>query len=172
TGATRKDALERVVDATGLQSVWGKFLFACSKGFRQRVGLAQAMLHDPPLLILDEPTNGLDPLQIVEMRDLIRHLGKTKTVLLTSHVMPEVEALADRVILLQHGRVVADGQLSELQEGDGSTFRVRLEGNSANEESLRKAAQSAGIQVASIEPVGDNLEDVFRRLAGKQGGDS
>jgi len=128
-GAAAKQAIERAVLQTGLQSVFRRGIGQCSKGFRQRVGLAQALLHDPELLILDEPTNGLDPLQVVEMRHLIRELGKTKTIIITSHVLPEIEALADRVVLIHHGRKVADGPLAGIAcNGHGScvarvTFR-------------------------------------------------
>ncbi len=126
---SKSQAIDRVVCATGLQSVYRRNIAACSKGFRQRVGLAQALLHDPPLLVLDEPTNGLDPLQVVEIRELIRNLGKSKTVILTTHVLPEVEALADRVVLIHQGKKVADGSLQQLaQAGDGAQARVVVAG--------------------------------------------
>jgi ABC-2 type transport system ATP-binding protein len=118
-------AIDRVVLATGLQPVFRRGIAACSKGYRQRVGLSQALLHDPPLLILDEPTNGLDPIQVVEIRELIRELGKRKTVLLTTHILSEVEALADRVVLIHQGKKVADGRLKELaQAGQGPSARI------------------------------------------------
>ena len=129
TGAKAKAAIERAVIQTGLQTVYRRGIGQCSKGFRQRVGLAQALLHDPELLILDEPTNGLDPLQVIEMRHLIRELGKSKTIIITSHVLPEIEALADSVVLIHQGRKVADGPLAGIAcNGHGSciarvTFR-------------------------------------------------
>lgn len=168
-----KNAVDRSVVSTGLQEVWGRFIGDCSKGFRQRVGLAQALLHDPPLLILDEPTNGLDPLQVVEMRELIRSLGETKTVILTSHVLPEVQALAERVILLHRGKIVADGSLDELLGGcqDTVSYRVTLKGTEANKAAplLSEAAQNAGLELASVEPMGEDLESLFRRLAQSDG---
>ena len=114
SGGVARAAIDQAVERTGLASVWGRLIGECSKGFRQRVGLAQALLHEPDLLILDEPTNGLDPLQVVEIRELVRELGREKTVLLTSHVLSEVEALAGRVVLLHQGEKVADGSLAEL----------------------------------------------------------
>jgi ABC-2 type transport system ATP-binding protein len=119
-------AIDRVVAQTGLAEVYRRRLGACSKGFRQRAGLAQALLHDPELLILDEPTNGLDPVQVVEMRRLVRELGREKTVILTTHVLPEVEALADRVVLLRAGRKVVDGPLTELQAPSDGLVQVAL----------------------------------------------
>ncbi|TAH38730.1 MAG: ABC transporter ATP-binding protein [Planctomycetota bacterium] len=115
-GPARHAAVDRAVLATGLESVYRRPIGECSKGYRQRVGLAQALLHDPPLLILDEPTSGLDPMQASGIRELIRSLGRTKTVILTSHVLPEVEALAQRVLILHRGRMVADAPLAELRQ--------------------------------------------------------
>ena len=137
-GAAIREAVTRGIEQTGLEPVWRRAVGACSKGYRQRVGLAQALLHDPTLLILDEPTNGLDPLQVVEIRNLIRELGQTKTVLLTSHVLPEVEALADRVVLLHRGRIVADGPLESLTGGvdGGAEVRVAILGDEAALRSL------------------------------------
>ena len=167
-----KRAVDRSVSSTGLQEVWGRFIGDCSKGFRQRVGLAQALLHDPPLLILDEPTNGLDPLQVVEMRELIRALGRTKTVILTSHVLPEVQTLAERVILLNRGRIVADGSLGDLlgTENDSSIFRVTVKGkeHSKAESLLLEATENSGLQLESIERLGEDLESLFRRLANRE----
>ena len=141
--ARRAADLDRVVAATGLEPVFRRPIGQCSKGYRQRVGLAQSLLHDPPLLVLDEPTNGLDPNQVVEMRELGRRLGQTKTVVLTSHVLPEVEALAQRVVLLHRGEVVADAPLEELRRGAGAdrmSVRVAVRGSDAALESLLTAA--------------------------------
>lgn len=144
-GAKAKQAIERAVLQTGLQSVFRRGIGQCSKGFRQRVGLAQALLHDPELLILDEPTNGLDPLQVVEMRHLIRELGKTKTIIITSHVLPEIEALADRVVLIHHGRKVADGPLTGIAcNGHGSCVaRVTFRCTDCDLEGLLDQAEAA-----------------------------
>ncbi len=122
--AARRRAVDRVVVQAGLEAVYRRPIGECSKGFRQRVGLAQALLHDPPLLLLDEPTNGLDPNQVIGMREEIRRLGKKKTVILTSHVLPEVEAVADRVVLLSEGRKVADAPLRELTGTGGGRLHA------------------------------------------------
>lgn len=114
----RKNAfrdIERAVQMTGLGPEQHKKISALSKGYRQRVGLAQAIIHDPEVLILDEPTSGLDPAQIIEIRALISDLGKEKTVLLSTHLMQEVEAICDRVILISRGEIRADGRPEEIK---------------------------------------------------------
>ena len=106
--ADMQKRLRLVCEHCGLMDVLGKDLGQLSKGFRQRVGLAQALVHDPELLILDEPTSGLDPNQIVEIRSLIRELGKEKTILLSTHILPEVQATCDRILIINEGELVAD----------------------------------------------------------------
>lgn len=113
-GSAIGPALDRVVELCGLQRVWGKSILELSKGYRQRVGLAQAMVHQPDLLILDEPTSGLDPNQIVEVRSLIQRLGQDHTVILSTHYLQEVEAACTRVIVIDLGEIVADGTKDEL----------------------------------------------------------
>jgi len=112
--------LEFVTEKCSLQSVWGKAIGKLSRGFRQRVGMAQALLHDPQVLILDEPTSGLDPNQVHGVRDLIRSLGKTKTLLLSTHILSEVKAVCDRVLLIDAGKIVFDGTVEEMESGAGS----------------------------------------------------
>lgn len=112
-GARVRSMIEKV----GLGPEQHKRIGALSKGYRQRVGLAQAMIHDPQVLILDEPTSGLDPNQLVEVRALIKEIGKERTVLLSTHIMQEVEAICDRVIIIDHGKVVADDKASTLRSG-------------------------------------------------------
>nr|MCH9684403.1 ABC transporter ATP-binding protein [Deltaproteobacteria bacterium] len=109
-------SIDRVVELCAVGEVLHKPIYKLSKGFRQRVGMAQALLHDPEVLILDEPTSGLDPLQIREVRGLIRDLGKDKTLLLSTHILQEVEAVADEVVMVAEGRVVFTGTKGELQE--------------------------------------------------------
>lgn len=109
-----KSRIEEVIRLTGLSPESHKKIGALSKGYRQRVGLATALLHDPEVLILDEPTTGLDPNQIVEIRDLIKNIGKDKTVFLSTHIMQEVEAICDRVIIIDHGKIVTDKKLKNL----------------------------------------------------------
>ena len=114
--ARPKQRIEELIEMTGLGRERHKQIGALSKGYRQRVGLAQAMLHDPQVLILDEPTSGLDPNQLAEIRELIRTLGKEKTVIFSTHIMQEVQALCDRVIIIDRGRLVADDPIDRLQE--------------------------------------------------------
>ena len=111
-----KSRVAEMVNAVGLDIEQNKKIGALSKGYRQRVGLAQAIIHDPEVLILDEPTTGLDPNQLVEIRELIRQIGKQKTVLLSTHIMQEVEAICDRVIILSKGQIVADDKAKALQQ--------------------------------------------------------
>jgi len=113
-GSAAKKRISEIVDATGLGNEQHKKIGALSKGYRQRVGLAQALVHDPPVLILDEPTTGLDPNQIIEIRALISELGKSKTVLLSTHIMQEVEAICRRAIIINKGVIVANAAVSEL----------------------------------------------------------
>ncbi|MBM3438132.1 MAG: ATP-binding cassette domain-containing protein [Bacteroidetes bacterium] len=111
-----KSAVEKAIDLTQLSPERNKKIGQLSKGYRQRVGLAQALIHDPEVLILDEPTSGLDPNQVLEMRNVIKNLGKNKTVLLSTHIMQEVEAMCSRVILLNHGKIIADDTLEGLKQ--------------------------------------------------------
>ncbi len=114
-GSKSKTRIEEMIHQTGLEPEQHKKIGALSKGYKQRVGIAQALIHDPRVLILDEPTTGLDPNQLVEIRQLIRNVGKEKTVLLSTHIMQEVEAVCDRVIIINHGKIVADASTQEIQ---------------------------------------------------------
>lgn len=110
-----KSRIDEMIETVGLQVEQNKKIGMLSKGYRQRVGLAQAIIHDPEVLILDEPTSGLDPNQLVEIRELIKNIGKSKTVMLSTHIMQEVEAICDRVIIIKKGTIVADDIASNLQ---------------------------------------------------------
>jgi len=125
TSARLRERMEYVVDRCSLGSVWKKAIGKLSKGFRQRVGMAQALLHNPEVLILDEPTSGLDPNQVHQVRELITSLAKTKTILLSTHILQEVKAIASRVLLIHQGRVVFDGSVQEMQK-EGQDMEVRF----------------------------------------------
>lgn len=129
TGQVARERLREMVQVCGLQEVRHKDIGELSKGYRQRVGLAQAMIHDPEVLILDEPTSGLDPNQIVEIRHLIKQLGRAKTVVLSTHILSEVQATCDRVIIINEGRIAADGSPEQLQRqfhgGEGLTVELK-----------------------------------------------
>jgi ABC-2 type transport system ATP-binding protein len=124
-GAKLKEALDRVAHTCRIEEVWHKPIRKLSKGFRQRVGLAQAIIHQPQVLILDEPTSGLDPNQISLVRDLVKDLAKGTTILLSTHILQEVEAMADRVVMINEGRVVFQGTPVELNAGKGLEQRFK-----------------------------------------------
>jgi len=163
----RKDGISRpgkrikqVVEQCGLGDVTYKDIGELSKGFRQRVGLAQAMVHDPPILILDEPTAGLDPNQIVEIRNLIKALGREKTVILCSHILPEVEATCARVVIIHDGKIAADGSPKELQassEGKGTVY-IQIKG--AGPDLSHKLESVPGVErVTDARNIGENISD-------------
>ena len=124
---TPKSRIDEVIELTGLTPEAHKKIGQLSKGYRQRVGLANALLHNPDVLILDEPTTGLDPNQLVDIRNLIRDIGKEKTVFLSTHIMQEVEAMCDRVIIINKGEVVADKYLKDLREGQEQVIIVEFD---------------------------------------------
>ena len=119
--------IKRMIEVTGLKNVYTRPIGELSKGYRQRVGLAQAMIHDPQILIMDEPTSGLDPNQIVEIRHLIQELGKEKTVILSTHILSEVQATCSRAIIIDQGKIVADGTLQDLQAAFRGLEKITIE---------------------------------------------
>lgn len=137
-----------MIDRCGLDREKHKNIGELSKGYRQRVGLAQAMIHDPEVLVLDEPTTGLDPNQIVEIRKLIKDLGKEKTVILSSHILSEVEATCDRILIINRGRIVADGSSDTLrsQAQGQELLRIQIEADP-------KAVETAVLGLATVEKV-------------------
>jgi len=142
--ARRAGQIRNAVERCGLKAVLGKDISQLSKGYRQRVGLAQAIVHDPDLLILDEPTTGLDPNQIVEIRSLIKELGREKTVILSTHILSEVQSTCSRVLIINDGRLVADDAPERLGQGEGGTVTVVLAsrtGATLQEEAVRSALQ-------------------------------
>lgn len=148
--------LREMVSVCGLNSEKHKKIGELSKGYRQRVGLAQAMIHDPEVLVLDEPTTGLDPNQIVEIRKLIRELGKAKTVVLSTHILPEVEATCDRILIINKGKIVANGTPESLrkQATGQEIVKLRIEDSGIEEimDALRKIQS-----VDTVEVVDKNL---------------
>jgi ABC-2 type transport system ATP-binding protein len=122
---TAKSRIQEVIELTGLTPECHKKIGELSKGFRQRVGLATALLHNPDVLILDEPTTGLDPNQLVEIRELIKNIGKDKTVFLSTHIMQEVQAICDRIIIIHKGKIVEDAKLADLGNNLEKVFREK-----------------------------------------------
>ncbi len=121
-----EERIAEVIDLVGLASEQHKKIGQLSKGYKQRVGLAQAILHDPPVLILDEPTSGLDPNQLIGIRQLIRDLGKTKTIILSTHIMQEVEAVCDSVVIINKGKIVANDTLAGLLAAQGTSSLEKI----------------------------------------------
>lgn len=144
--------VDEMVERTGLTSHRHKRIVELSKGYRQRVGLAQAMLHDPQVLILDEPTSGLDPNQIVEIRQLIKDLGREKTVILSTHILAEVEAICQRAIIIHRGRLVADGSIEELKSRMSGQSVVTVEFAQPVKSTQLKALPN----VLEVKSLGDN----------------
>jgi len=144
--------IREMIRTCGLNAEKHKKIGELSKGYRQRVGLAQAMIHDPKVLILDEPTTGLDPNQIVEIRRLIKELGKEKTVILSTHILPEVEATCDRILIISKGKIVADGTSENLrkQSQGRELLRIRIEDGERND----IVRQLQGLdQVGLVDPI-------------------
>jgi len=172
--------LRWVVDACGLGEVLVKHNRELSRGFRQRVGLAQALLHDPEVLILDEPTAGLDPFQVRVIRELIRELAGSKTILFSTHVLPEAEAVTDRAFILHRGRILADGQLGELEAAARGRERVSVVLSAAAGEAREVLAAVGTVEAAEAlddgrcrltlaAPAGTPLADEVGRRAAGQG---
>ena len=145
----REEYLQGIMELVGITDVSKRMIRNLSKGYKQRVGLAQALIGDPEILILDEPTVGLDPAQIIEIRQLIRDLAKTRTVLLSSHILSEVQAVCDRIIILHQGKIVADGRTEQLADQLSGHLQIELEieGNERTVlETLRKIPQIGRVQ--------------------------
>ncbi len=150
-----KQAIEQVIQSTGLTVEANKKIGQLSKGYKQRVGLAAALIHDPEVLILDEPTAGLDPNQLAEIRELIQQLGKNKTILFSSHILQEVQAICDRVIIIDQGKLVADDTLSNLQKASNGAAIVTVAFKEILDSSLLTLLNHV-IQVEIIQPIGDH----------------
>jgi ABC-2 type transport system ATP-binding protein len=176
----RREHIGRIMETTGLAEVSGRLIKNLSKGYRQRVGLAQALIGDPEALILDEPTAGLDPKQILEIRDLIIALGKDHTIILSSHILPEVSAVCRRVLIINQGKIVADDTAENLAKRllGGNQILLRLEGNGEGlGEKLKGAPFIRGFEfraspeegtrdlVVNAEKDADIRRDLFRLLA-------
>ena len=170
------EALKRVVSECGLQGVVHRTVGNCSKGYKQRIGLAAAMIHDPKVLILDEPVTGLDPNQIVEIRSLIKKLGKEKLVLMSSHILQEIQATVDRIIIIDQGKIVADGTSEELIADSKGLTKLKLEILDGDENDIKnmeatipsvtvhgieKQKQSILIQI-EYQNTSDPRQDIFK----------
>lgn len=156
-----RSRVEEMIEITGLTVEQHKQIGALSKGYRQRVGLAQALIHDPAVLILDEPTTGLDPNQLAEIRELIRRIGKQKTVMLSTHIMQEVEILCDRVIIINKGNIVTDKETQVLQQGDQSKIVIIAEFDKA-------VSKSQLMKIAGVEDAANINANTWQIVTGPQ----
>lgn len=175
-GPILSSRINDMIDLCGLGVEQNKLIGALSKGYRQRVGLAQALIHNPPVLILDEPTTGLDPNQILEIRKVIREIGRQKTVVLSTHIMQEVNAICDRVVIINRGKKVADSTVKELSRQSKGIAYVVLEFSEEVEDfsELKKLKQIAGIEVLGRNKIrlavdsGEDLRPSLLKLAGEK----
>ena len=155
-------ALKRVVGECGLKGVVHRTVGNCSKGYKQRIGLAAAMIHDPKILILDEPVSGLDPNQIVEIRELIKKLGKEKLVIMSSHILQEIQATVDRIIIIHEGKIVADGTSEELISDSKGMTQLHLEISGSEENDIQDMkAVIPSITVNSIKKDGPLVQVIL-----------
>lgn len=154
-----KEHIAEICEMVKIDDVADRIIKHLSKGYRQRVGIAQALLGYPPVLILDEPTVGLDPAQIIEIRKLIRELGKKHTIILSSHVLSEVQAVCDKIIVINHGKIVADGQMSGLTLSGKETRKIKLvvEGREQNVYSVLKSVD----RVVNVEKLGESEKGCY-----------
>ncbi len=152
-----KKRIDELIEMTGLELEQKKLIGALSKGYRQRVGLAQAMLHNPDVLILDEPTSGLDPNQLIEIRSLIKQLGKEKTVIFSTHIMQEVQQLCDRVLIINRGKLVADDPIAALQNRISNKTMVTVE--FLQKADVAKLKKINGVD--GVNPLGDRQYELF-----------
>jgi ABC-2 type transport system ATP-binding protein len=162
--------IKKMVEVCGLGEVLWKNIGTLSKGYNQRVGLAQALIHDPDILILDEPTSGLDPNQIVEIRHLIKELGREKTVILCTHILPEVQATCSRVMIINRGKMVADGSLEDLETSASASSHIFLELKASEDTNpvTKLSSLNSIVEVATLPSAG---ETKMYRLNVKQGQD-
>ncbi len=178
-GSARRRALARAVEETGIGAVFTRPIAELSKGYRQRVGLAAAIVHEPEILVLDEPTEGLDPNQRVGIRRLVSELGKERTVILSTHVLAEVEATCNRLLVIHRGRLAADGSAADLLDAGAASARYRVEvQGSGVEEGLRSLPGVTAVEAEAVEgrlrvhvtgAAGDDLRPVIFHAAADRG---
>ena len=174
-GSTLKARIKEMIRICGIEKEQNKLIGALSKGYRQRVGLAQALIHDPDVLVLDEPTTGLDPNQIVEVRNLIKEISASKTVILSTHIMQEVESICDRVVIINEGRIVADSTVKDLRSKSESASKIRIQLSANIEHKLLHAITGVGGVEALQESrwiiayENEDIRPALTRLIAKQG---
>jgi ABC-2 type transport system ATP-binding protein len=157
SGAKLKQQIDVVLDECGLRAMYRRIIRELSKGYKQRTGLAQALIHDPDIIVLDEPTSGLDPHQIVEIRQLIRKLASSKTVILSTHILQEVEAMADRIVIINSGRIIGQGTITELRERAKDTDRTAVSVMGERGEIERLLSGIEGVRRVEFEGTADGF---------------
>ncbi len=170
SGAEKTAGIQRVISNCGLEDVAHRLIGNLSKGYRQRVGLAQAMVNDPPVLILDEPTSGLDPAQIVEIRNLISELKGTRTLILSTHILPEVNMVCDRVVIIHQGRVAAEGALDALASNLQADTTIRVSAIGATNSLSEKMKKVRGVENVTLLGTSQSQEAHFE-VSAKSGDD-
>jgi len=159
SGEAKKNRVRELSSLCGITDVMHKDISSLSKGYRQRVGLALAMMSDPKILVLDEPTSGLDPNQIVEIREIIKEIGKEKTVIFSTHILSEAEATCDRVVIINQGKIAADGTMEELRKQGSSMGRVGLILRDAEaDQAVKVLSEISGVNHVQVDKEGDVLE--------------
>ena len=174
-GSALKARIKEMIRICGIEKEQNKLIGALSKGYRQRVGLAQALIHDPDVLVLDEPTTGLDPNQIVEVRNLIKEISASKTVILSTHIIQEVESICDRVVIINEGRIVADSTVKDLRSKSESASKIRIQLSGNIEHKLLHAITGvSGVEALQesrwiIAYENEDIRPALTRLIAKQG---
>ncbi len=165
------DRIRKMIEVCGLQKELKKQIGTLSRGYRQRIGLAQSLIHDPDILILDEPTSGLDPTQIIEIRELIKEIGKEKTVILSTHILPEATATCGRILIINEGKLVADGTPEELTasaSGEGASFYVTVKGPSTEVKQTFKNMDGVSYFKVLTAPDNDSVRLLLKATGGSQ----
>jgi len=170
TKTGRESRIKELADMCGINEVMHRPVGELSKGYKQRVGLAHAMIDDPEILVLDEPTSGLDPNQIVEIRDIIRKIGREKTVILSTHILSEAEATCDRIVIINRGKIVADGSTGELRREAGSDYIIQVSLKHGNFDDIKRSLQAVS-GVADVILVNDGNGVIDFHLACSGGKD-
>ncbi len=169
-GNAKMERIHALADLCGLEGIMHKGIGELSKGLKQRVGLAHAMMNDPEILVLDEPTSGLDPNQIVEIRDIIRGIGREKTVILSTHILSEAEATCDRIVIIDHGRIAADGSTETLKRSSGQEKTLTISLTGADMDSVRSRLGAID-GITGIEQLASTEPDELRVALTASGGD-
>ena len=162
----RENKIQEIADLCGLNEVMHKVVEELSKGYKQRVGLAHAMMGDPEILVLDEPTSGLDPNQRIEVRDIIKEIGKRKTIIISTHILPEVESTCERVVIINEGKIIADDNIQQLKKSIGNEFTINLTVQDVKFNAIKSALSNIS-DISEMKKTADSNNMVSLALRGK-----